>query len=115
MHFIHPDTWKEAKLLPTIKQIHNRHTADNLSSMLQDAFKEWKLEGRIVAAVTDNAANMIAAVQQMNLVHFACTVHTLNLTVRESMQLASDLLERCKKIAGHFNHSIQHRQKLGEI
>lgn len=47
--------------------------------------------------------------------NFLCIAHTLNLTVRKALMLVKNLLEKCKKIAGHFNHSVQHREKLVNI
>lgn len=56
------------------------HTGNNLAVILQDVCREWKIEDKNSALVTDNANNMIlaGAGAKMNP-HVQCVAHTLNL------------------------------------
>jgi len=40
-------------------QYTERHTAENLKSELMRVVKDWNIEGKIAAVVTDNAANIL--------------------------------------------------------
>ncbi|RXN19409.1 zinc finger BED domain-containing 1-like protein [Labeo rohita] len=39
------------------------HTADNIKKALSDLISDWGLTGSVAAMVTDNAANMVSAIQ----------------------------------------------------
>ena len=60
-----------------------RHTAENLRDELLRVIREWKLEEKVVAVCTDNAANITAAVKLAKLKHLPCFAHTLNLVVKK--------------------------------
>ena len=42
------------------------HTSENLAKELQDLVNEWQLTDKIVAVVTDNASNIVKAVNEIN-------------------------------------------------
>ncbi|XP_053146662.1 zinc finger BED domain-containing protein 4-like [Hemicordylus capensis] len=92
--------------------------------------------------VTDNTANITKAAKQVYSVHIACTAHTLNLVVQDALGLKeaklkpsgfqqnqlskigvgssttgtdasiAALVDRCRKIAGHFHRSKKARHLL---
>lgn len=56
---------------------------------------------------TDNARNVTAAVALLPFEHMPCMAHTLQLSVNKAVDEsgADAVLEKCRKIVGHFKHS----------
>ena len=72
----------------------------------------------IQAVVTDNAANVVAAVHRAGWAHYPCSAHTLNLVVKDSIKTLPELLHiqhRCSAVAAFFHHSTKETEKLKEI
>ena len=70
---------------------------------------EWKISEKVVAVVRDNAANMVLASQLLeDWDDLPCFGHTLQLAVKAGLDLAiiSRLTAMCRKIVGHFKHSV---------
>ena len=63
-------------------QFSDRHTADNLSEHLLRITREWEIQEKVVACVTDGASNITLAIQKCRWKHLHCFAHTLNLIVR---------------------------------
>lgn len=67
-----------------MKELDERHTAANLGKHLCNILDEWEIPlDKIVAVVTDNGANMVAAISLIEGLgktkHIPCFAHTLNL------------------------------------
>jgi len=61
----------------------DRHTSAHLASELRRVTIEWGVSDRIVACVTDNASNIVAALRDhLHWDHIPCFAHVLNLIVR---------------------------------
>ena len=71
--------WEMGSYLLERFKYSERHTAENLRDELLRVIREWKLEGKIVAVCTDNAANITAAVKIVKWRHLPCFAHTLSL------------------------------------
>lgn len=112
-HFISPD-WKLNGYILHCKRVTEQHTAENLKSFLEDVTDKWELRGKVCAVVTDNASNIVAAVQLTKWPHLACLAHTINLIVIESIKSTGlDVLkEKCKTIVEHFHRSVVASDKL---
>lgn len=84
-----------------------RYFSENVSKHIQDLSSSWKLDGRIVAMVTDNARNMVNAVERLPYVHIGCSAHTLQLRVNQALKEAiiDSVLTKVRKIVGHVKHS----------
>lgn len=68
--------------------------------------------------VHDRGSNMIRAMNVLNVTHIDCTVHQIQLCVRagiESEDYLLKIIEKNKKIATHFNHSILAQDELRKI
>lgn len=63
-----------------------RHTAENLSNLLINGVATWGISNKISGIITDNAANIVAAVRLTNWHHFPCFAHTINLAVQHSLK-----------------------------
>ena len=56
-HYISDDWQMNAAVLLT-ESLPGRHTVDNLPEKMNEAVEQWGLEGRVIACVHDNAADM---------------------------------------------------------
>lgn len=67
----------------------------------------WNIENKIFVCVTDNAANMKAAIRLMRYDHLQSIAHTVNLVVRAGLQDCGlgELIKKIKAIVEHFHKS----------
>lgn len=63
----------------------DRHTSRNIAAWVNEVSERFAIQNKICAVVTDNAANMKAAVTKLNLRHLGCFAHTLNLVVTDAI------------------------------
>jgi hypothetical protein len=108
VHFITEDWKMECKVLLT-REMPERHTGVHIQERLLEASKEWKIEEKVVAVVHDNAANMVLASELLEeWGDLECFGHTLQLALNAALDLSpiSRLTAICRKIVGHFKHSI---------
>ncbi|XP_045778829.1 E3 SUMO-protein ligase ZBED1-like [Maniola jurtina] len=76
--------------------------ASALASVLSSIASEWNISDKITLVVSDNAPNMISAVQQNGWPLFNCFLHKLNLVIKKALQKINVILEKLKKIVAHF-------------
>ena len=86
------------------------HTSENLSEMLLNCVAEWNLkrDDLMPSVTTDNAANIINAVQIAGFhPHIRCVAHTLNLATQRGLQvpLMERLLGRIRRVVSFFHKS----------
>ncbi|KAJ8014101.1 hypothetical protein DPEC_G00036760 [Dallia pectoralis] len=62
----------------TLKAAFWNHRSVSLAEMLTKAMEEWGLMSKDPAIVTDNAANMVCAVEITGLTHGGCFAHIIN-------------------------------------
>ncbi|TRY68219.1 hypothetical protein TCAL_13781 [Tigriopus californicus] len=62
-----------------------RHTSELLAKNLQQVLKRKKLLAKVVAYVTDNAANIVKATIIINVKYLPCYAHSLNLVANASL------------------------------
>ena len=109
VHFL-TDLWKmESKVLQT-HEMPESHTGIHISERVVEASEEWKINEKVVAVVRDNAANVVLASRLLeNWGDLPCFGHTLQLSVKAGLDLPpliSRLTAVCRKIVGHFKHSV---------
>jgi len=94
-HYLKPsDTGTGTHLSTTllaVKEVGAAHTAGNIARWLSSIVEDYKLcPEKIVACVTDNGANMVAAMDILNTeygwTHFRCAAHTLQLCVQDCLK-----------------------------
>uniref|UniRef100_A0A3P8QXP5 BED-type domain-containing protein n=1 Tax=Astatotilapia calliptera TaxID=8154 RepID=A0A3P8QXP5_ASTCA len=92
------------------------HTAANLSEIMFKAIEEWELTNKNPVIVTDNAANMVRAVEITGWLHIGCFAHTLNLASQAGLKVpaVAQLLGRVRRIASFFHRSTVASCKLKE-
>lgn len=67
---------------------------------------------KIILAVSDNAHNIKNALNSLQLKHFGCFAHKLNLIVQAALKTESNLIDKIKTIVSHFHKSSNSQQKL---
>lgn len=89
--------WELKSALLGCFECHERHTAEYIKNELYSLLCHWNIQNKMFVCVTDNAANMKAAIRLTNYEHLPCIAYTLNLVVRAGLQ-DCDLGELIKKI-----------------
>ncbi|XP_035988251.1 zinc finger BED domain-containing protein 1-like isoform X1 [Fundulus heteroclitus] len=121
-HYI-DNEWRLASYVLQTTEVTSSHTAANLAEMLTGAIQTWGLTSKQPAVVTDNAANMVCAVEIKQLMHVGCFAHTLNLASQAGLKIpaVSRLLARVRRIAAFFHRSttasyiLKEKQKLLQL
>lgn len=129
VHFFDIDLNLKTYVLTT-RKLESNHTAQYLSEVLTDVIKEWNIEDKIVAIVTDSGANIKAAIRLLGLNHIPCVAHKLNNAVKNALRSDFDeseietdhtedveimkLVKMCRSIVGHFKHSEVSTRALHE-
>ena len=104
-HFI-SESWQMLSFVLETFNLCVSHTAENIAAELFQIADEWNITEKVVAIVTDNAANMVAAVRITGWKHIPCFAHTLNLIVQAALsadKATADLKKKCKDIVT-FSH-----------
>lgn len=103
-HFV-TQQWQLKTLLLNCVRFEGSHTSENIKSGVLDVCTEWGIQQKVQAIVTDNARNMIRAVELLEFKHWPCFAHTLNLVVQDAVDTCKTLRIKVKKIARFFNKS----------
>ncbi len=85
-HFIDKNWDAQTYVLQTLV-MNDSHTGAHMAEVLKKATEEWKLTEKEPAVVTDNAANMVIAVEITGCLHIRCFAHVLNLAVQRALKL----------------------------
>ncbi|GFS11238.1 zinc finger BED domain-containing protein [Elysia marginata] len=91
------------------------HTAVNIKDELEAVIHDWGLQEKVFAIVTDNASNMVAAVNLLKVRHFPCYAQTLNLVINDMLKELPHLSALRKKVIGivsHFHSSVKSFKQL---
>ena len=83
-----------------------RHTAQNIATFMMEEVTKWHLQNKVSAIITDNAANIVAAVRCINWRYFPCFGHIINLVVQGSLQCINKQVEKVKAKVDFFKRSI---------
>lgn len=114
-HYILGDTWELRSALLGCFECNERHTASYIKDELLRVTTDWEIKDKVFVCVTDNAANMKAAIRLTGWEHFACIAHTLNLIVRSGLVTIEDVIKKIKTIVEHFHRSPVATKKLFEM
>ncbi|CAB4011938.1 zinc finger BED domain-containing 1-like [Paramuricea clavata] len=115
-HYLTSSWVLQSRVLETFA-FKSSHTAENIAASFLRVAKSWEISEKVVAMVTDNAANIVAAVQITGWKHVKCFAHTLNLVVSEAIKtdLINGIRKRCRQIVTFFHQSTKATDKLKEI
>ena len=117
-HYILP-SWELRSAVLATTRMTDDHTASNIASTLKETFDDWGIADKIVAVVTDNAANMVSAVNDfLKARHLPCFAHTLNLVVKDALKRNGEIqnvLTRVKAIVRYFHTSVEAVDRLKDM
>lgn len=88
------------------------HTSENLSEQINTTLNTWNIRNKIALAVSDNAYNVQNALTKLQLKHFGCFAHTLNLIVQSAINKESELINKVKSVCTHFHKSTTANNKF---
>ena len=81
-----------------VRSMEEAHTSANIlaavGSVLDEFLPNWEQEQRIIAFVTDNAANMRAAFNKRTWIWLGCACHQLHLAVKSALEPTTDERKR---------------------
>ena len=115
-HFVNNHMQLKSKIIE-IRRITSSQTADRIAEELQGVMSAWDITTKVFAIVTDNAANMVAAIKKLPVYHVPCFAHTLNLVVQDSLnnlRTLSSARGKVRAIVSHFHHSSKAAYALSE-
>ena len=87
-HTVHyfDGSWTPCSHLLDTAELSVEHTGVNLATELEETLQRRNLPANnLVAATTDNARNIVLAIEMLNWQHFSCIAHTLQLVVQKAM------------------------------
>ncbi|CAH0561737.1 unnamed protein product [Brassicogethes aeneus] len=108
-HFIDKDIQRNHLVLEVAGFDGPSHAASFVADNLKQAFIKWHIQRKIIAIVSDNAANMKAAIRQLSVEHVGCTAHLLQLVINSGCLNApaiKEMLHTARGIVTHFKHSV---------
>lgn len=71
----------------TTRKLTFSNTAQYLSEVLTNIIKEWEIETKVVAIVSDSGANIKAAIRLLEINHIPCVAHKLNNAVKTALKI----------------------------
>ena len=107
--------WEMQSLLLSCNKVSNKHTAENLRNLLLIETNKWNITKKVHTVITDNAANMVAAIKLTGWNHYGCFAHTLNLIIQDSIAVKNPLHLKVKAIVEFFHRSTVASEKFKEI
>nr|XP_029135204.1 zinc finger BED domain-containing protein 4-like [Labrus bergylta] len=111
-NFLHVCDFKNVSVLLDCLEMSDRHTADNLAEQLLRVAREWNIVHKVVACVSDNAANVVKAIQNTGWPHLFCFAHTLNLIVHSGIAAIKPTVDKVKAIVEYMHKSTVASEKL---
>ncbi|XP_037875893.1 E3 SUMO-protein ligase ZBED1 [Bombyx mori] len=114
-HFIDHEIDQICSVMIGCINLEERHTSINLKDFLQEKFIEWGIDRRIGAVVSDNAANIVGAVQLGGWRTIRCFAHSLNLVMQASIIKIEETIIKVKHVVEYFHRSSPGAKKLKEI
>ena len=105
-HFIDKEWQFQSRCLQT----------NNIADILKSLLQEWKIEGKVSGATTDNGQNVVNAITQMGVFHLPCMGHTMQLSVKRGLEVrsVSHALGSARRVVSHFHKSPKATYKLRE-
>ncbi|XP_039969915.1 zinc finger BED domain-containing protein DAYSLEEPER-like [Bactrocera tryoni] len=106
-HYV-SENFELTSVLLSSSQLRQNHTAENVSEAIQQIVSDWKINEKILLAVSDNASNIKSAIiNKLGWKHFGCMAHTINLIVKEGLRIpeVEQVTDKVKIIVAHFKKS----------
>ena len=104
-HWINNSFEKQSAVLHA-QSLEMAHTGEYIASCISTMLDKWDISHNCVHLVlSDNASNMVKAMQDASLPHFGCFAHSLQVVVKDgllSQRAIADITAVCKSIVGSF-------------
>lgn len=100
-----------------VAELKERHTAQYISDILGKILSDWQIDNsKIVTVVTDNGANVVAAVNKTfgKSRHTPCFAHTINLVTTHTVgqQYIKPIISKVKEIVKWVKNSVINSDQL---
>ncbi|XP_015782300.1 zinc finger BED domain-containing protein 1-like [Tetranychus urticae] len=97
IHFI--DRHKQFNICLAVQEFKEAHTSVNIIDTINLVLTEFEIDSeKIVATVTDSAANMVAAMRNFPGHHIGCTAHKINLCVNDAIEDDNELVNLIRSV-----------------
>jgi hypothetical protein len=84
------------------------HTAQAITEAIENAIQKWEIESQVISITTDNGANMVAAIRDLEPIkRLSCAAHTLQLAINKGLKIVEDLVLRVKQLINFFSTQKQ--------
>lgn len=118
VHFVN-DKWEGKFYNLSTMVMKEAHTSANLATEINSIINDWELTDKAMAVVTDNAANILGALKNIDTEvksGISCAAHTLQLSIKEGLNAPTIHRICCtvKKIVSLFHHSYKASNALEE-
>lgn len=119
-HFIDPTTSTIMSHVLETRPFGNlSHSGENIAHHIRSTLEEFAIQDKVVAIVTDSAANQLKANRELGLDSIRCSAHTTQLAIRDALaEKASPevaaILKHCESIVTTFKRSAPALSKLKE-
>jgi hypothetical protein len=119
VHYLQQEILKSITI--GVHPLEHSHTSDYIGSTLVTTCEDWNIvKEKVMVVVTDNAANMVKAVQENygRTKHLPCLAHSMNLVVSNSIKTLPDLKEivmKVKSIVTFFKQSVSAYDQLRKL
>ena len=80
------------------KPLPQQHTAQSIADVVQEILMAYDVQHKVVCFVTDNGANVKAALRIMGYRHVPYTAHTINVLVKEAPKAAVAIMAAFVKV-----------------
>jgi len=117
IHFI-TKQWERKIAVLNCVPFDDSHTIQNIGNQLNEVLFQWSIETKVVTVVTDNARNLLGALEEVAIPRSACALHTMQLVIRDNIgknpaqRAVADLISRASNLVAHFHRSPAAADKL---
>ena len=116
-HWLSND-FEQCRAMLRVVPFHSTHTGARISEKLHNILDEYKISNTVFLVLCDSGANMVAGVRECGLESLSCFIHTLQLSINDSLfsqQAVKTIVTTHRNIVSHFNRSPLAISKLTEI
>jgi len=107
------NNWSPLSFTLTTEEMEERHTALNIFEKLENVFSKWEIQDKVTTVITDNAKNVVNAVQLLSCTRNAntsdvtCAAYSLQLCIHKALKedSISEIIKLSSSLVGHFKHS----------
>ncbi|GFN75820.1 Zinc finger bed domain-containing protein 4 [Plakobranchus ocellatus] len=117
-HFVSKSWELHSVILKTILLNTGTHLGASISESLTKILKDWNVSNKVQCIISDNTKHINEAIAHLNVPHFHCIAHTLNIIVQNSLKASDDIIyvaQRVRDVAGYFQNSTEATEKLNSL